>query len=204
MSGVSAWFARMRSEAQAERTDDSLRSMNWDVYEFLESVVKQSWPLPKQQDIDQLAEMPNRRWNNDIIRTESDIESVCMNTWGTFQDKIALGGEPLYDEPLLKLHKKHWDLMKRDKSGCPKTHEFTEYCRKANNAQNAADGDCYKAFALDLLSSYLTPEQRAKPKFEIDPSEISKEQHSWVHVVCRKNMGHLMVAKHISNRASRI
>ena len=92
MSGVSAWLARVRSEAEAERSDYSLENLNYDVFDFLKTVAKQSWPLPEQQDIDQLADMPNRRWNNDIIRTDQDIESVCMNTWGTFQDEIALGG----------------------------------------------------------------------------------------------------------------
>ena len=58
MSGASAFVDRARLDAQAERADDSLEAMNWDVYEFLVSVVNQSWTVPEQNEIDKLSYMP--------------------------------------------------------------------------------------------------------------------------------------------------
>ena len=43
MSGVTAFIDNARLDAAEERADDSIESANYTVYEFVKSVVQQSW-----------------------------------------------------------------------------------------------------------------------------------------------------------------
>ena len=123
MSGVTAFIDNARLDAANERADDSIESINYNVYEFLKSVVEQSWSLPTENDIKHIQYIRKASWDDGIITSMDDIDSVCMNTVGEFPP-TALNGEPLYDEAQLAVHKKMWDLMVRNKHGLPKANDF--------------------------------------------------------------------------------
>ena len=196
MSGVTDFIANAQLDALNERADDSMETAHFNVYEFLVSVVQQSWSLPTENDIKQIQYIHKAAWDDGIITSTEDIQSVCLNAYGEFPKK-ALNGEPLYDEAQLRLHKKMWDLIVRDKQGLPKANDFINYCRRANASREAWDGNCYNAFALDLLTTYLTPEQHAQPKYAINYNYINDRQQSWVNTMVRKNLGNINVARYI-------
>ena len=51
MSGVTAFIVNARLDAANERADDSIPSAHYNVYEFLVSVVEQSWSPPTENEI---------------------------------------------------------------------------------------------------------------------------------------------------------
>ena len=104
MSGVTAFIDNARLDAADERADDSIESANYNVYEFVKSVVQQSWSLPTENDIKHIQYIRKASWDDGIITSMDDIDSVCMNTVGEFPP-TALNGEPLYDEAQLAVHK---------------------------------------------------------------------------------------------------
>ena len=158
-----------------EVTDDTMESANFHVYEFLVSVVQQS--------------IHKTAWGH-------DLQNVCFNAYKKLPEE-ALYGEPLYDETQLLMHQEMWDRIVRNKQGMPKANNFILYCKKANASREAWDGNCYTAFALDLLTTCLTPKQHAQRKFTINYSYITNAQQSWINSVVKKNMGHIMVPRYI-------
>ena len=109
-----------------------------------------------------------------------------------------------YNEPALLLHKRMWDIMRRDKEGLAKERTFTHWCRRVHEhtkaASTASGSTAYESLAVDLLANDLTPEQRHdatyKKRYHTETGGIiiTNKQRSWISNILRKNLGDAKVA----------
>jgi hypothetical protein len=153
---------------------------------------------------------------DDYIEQECEEIAVQKITeWSHKQDYHAF-----YDEPALLLHKKMFDIMNRGKWGLPKENTFVRWCRRVNkhkatstttgstaaehaqatstateHAESILEKKSFKAFAFDMLSNDLTPEQRDDPIYKIRTDletgdiKVSNKQRSWMNNILRRIWG---------------
>jgi hypothetical protein len=124
------------------------------------------------------------------------------------------GGQSFYNESELLLHKKMWDVVKRDVLGVPKKHLFVQRCRRISmhctkgdatnsaSTENADNGNRFRRMAEDIFAHDLTPKQKKDPKYQLrEGKTLSSKQRSLVNSILRKNMGDARIALYILDRS---
>ena len=167
-----------KKEAQADRADTSMETLCSHVVEFLGYVVQETMIFDTELE--------------DII-CEKMVEWSYRNSTNAF-----------YNEPALLLHKRMWDIMRRDKEGLAKERTFTHWCRRVHEhtkaASTASGSTAYESLAVDLLANDLTPEQRhdatCKKRYHTETGGIiiTNKQRSWISHILRRNLGDAKVA----------
>ena len=155
--------ARLQKDALADRHDSSAANLGQHHFHFLECMLKSIHPAAI-RDTDATSDKVTK-----LVR-EKTKEWSDMNKRGN-----------LFDADALKLHKKLWDCMRRDKAGLEKELSFREWCtriqRHADNARAAAktaqaptnqmiqaadkikiERDFYRLLLCDLPTNVATPE----------------------------------------------
>ena len=191
-----AW---QRKDAFADRYDNSVANLTKQHWDFLQSMLKDIHPA----------------YIRDICITPEKVRALVQQK--TMEWRITNKRADLFDWEALKMHKKLWDCMRRDKYGVERELEFREWCtkiqRRANEAKAAAKStqtplnnvvnDFCKRIWCDLLTNVLTPDQREHDKFQIrrnsrtDEITFRKGQRSWVHSKLRERLGDAKVGYYI-------
>lgn len=186
--------------ALADRADDSIENLRDQLSEFLVHVIQEMSPFfvrltLKYDDIE------------DMI-----FEKIC--DW-----KRKRGYNTDYTHSELVLHKKNWNVLKCDKDGAPREHEFVEWCRKiaacrdesivAKHAATEHDivdidatehNNAYRIMVEYIWHHELTPSQKKKEKYTIPESAtIPNPLRSLVGAILRKHLGDARIATYILN-----
>ena len=111
-----------------------------------------------------------------------------------------------------------WDILTRDKSGRPKEHTFTDWCRRvASHAKKtstatehaAAESSAtehaelsasFQSLAQDMLTNDLTEDQKKDTVYKLRKvNALTTKQRSWINMMLRKNLGDVKVCHFIFN-----
>ena len=177
-----------KTEAQADGADTSMENLAWKLFEILKDVSEETWDWPTGHATEQAqsssqasghATEPAQPQEDQFLEDECD-EAIYKKILQWF---LAHKESVYYNEPALKLNKKMWDIISRDKEGVSKERNFKKWCRRvaehaeatstatrlAEHAEAAGtatehDTNCYKSLAFDLLSNDLIPKQRRQAK----------------------------------------
>ena len=172
---------RHQEEAQADRAQEDMGHLMSKLSEFLIYVMRKLYGSSHGQ-----------------LKCE-DIVVDTIGEWARMWTNLC-ASELLYCEDDLKLHKKMWDIMTREKDGRPKKHDYDMWCRRIANAAKSADNDAsaYLNLARDVFAKELTPKQKKDPDYKLHEGKgITTKQCSLINVLLRKNLGDARVVYYI-------
>jgi hypothetical protein len=94
------------------------------------------------------------------------------------------GGQSFYNESELLLHKKMWDVVKRDVLGVPKKHLFVQRCRRQNKrkTQNTSFAKAKPSRQNSAASSTVSCEKTWEMPGSLCTYSTAAFLHYWIHL----------------------
>ena len=192
-------------EAQADRGDDTMENLSFQLSEFLSTMLRDVWSTPGFRHATEQAKKIVGKDSDNII-CEEDCEDIVFKKIAQWAEKDQ--GRHFYGERELLPQKRMWDLMRRDKIGLPKEHDFSYWCRRVADhsescrtvrgravadstaTEHAEISASYRALAEDILTQDLTREQMEDPRYKLRKGKaLTTKQRSTVSTILRKNLG---------------
>ena len=144
-----------KEDAQIDRADNSMENLLHKLFEFLCELLREACTVSAPTSSSPRALLEK-------TTMEVDCEEIVYDKIQQLA-KCDSRGKSLYGEAELLLHKKIFDVMRRDKTGLSKENKFSQWCRRVQrhsrvDASTATEHAlAFKALALDILSTELTP-----------------------------------------------
>ena len=192
--------AQAMQAAQEERADDNMMALSFRLGEFLTTVLQEALTAPRRRHATEQASSSTVEDPGALLSSDECFDFVFrhVSTWS----KQHVGSH-FYGTPELLLHKRMWDVMRRNKSGLPKEQHFTYWCRRVaackttstatghakadSTATEHADSTSFRALAEDILTNDLTEAQMQNPAYKLRKGKaITTEQRSLINVILRK------------------